>query len=554
MRKILLAVLLLTCNICFAQQLKYTVGYNDWDADSLGNQRVVLSIPGWNGSAVFVMARFDWRRSDQHPEKKQIILIDASTNQRILNVTASITRDSCFLMFQPTLSGRYYLYYMPYKVDRKSNYPNVKYLKPEQTASAEWLKLIPFSSTIIFAHADSIQSINAFNSPYPMEVIAKASEVKALGSKYASKKYLVFPEDRMHPVKMKYDLPQRWIISGVKNTFNGEADKGENFTYQLGVYPVKQNLDNVKIAFSDLKNADGNVISSKMMSCLNTNGVDYKGLPFTKEVNVPKGHIQAMWCLVNIPKTVVAGVFYGTATLSANGVAATEIKVTLKVVNKTSNKGGIDEPEKQTRLTWLNSTMAQHNDVIKPYTPLKVEGQTISLLGRKVILDNTGFPKNIETFFTPEMTEMTTQPKQVINQPISFMLEKSDGSKAMWKPTGVKFTEKTPGTVKWAAQNTLSSLQMDVTGSMEFDGFISYTVKVTALRDMSFNDLRLHIPFNQKSAKYMMGLNLKGEKRPATYEWKWDVANKNQDGAWIGDVNAGLQYSLRDEHYMRPLN
>ena len=41
---------------------------------------------------------------------------------------------------------------------------------------------------------------------------------------------------------------------------------------------------------------------------------------------------------------------------------------------------------------------------------------------------------------------------------------------------------------------------------------------------------------------------------PESYEWKWDVAHKNQDGAWIGNVNAGLQYSLRDEKYVRPLN
>ena len=551
MKRLLFAILLFTGNICFAQQIKYTVGNNEWDADSLGNQRVVLSIPR---SAIFVTAQIDWRRSDQHPEQKQIFVVDATTNKRILNVSASVTRESCFLTFEPTASRRYYVYYAPYKIDRKSNYPNVKYYKPEQTASAEWLKSIPLSSTLVFAYVDSIQSINAFNSPYPMEVIAKASEVKALESKNSSKKYLVFPEDRLHPIKMKYDLPQRWIISGVKSVFNGEAEKGENFTYQLGVYPVKQGLENVKVTFSDLKDANGNVISSKVMSCLNTNGVDYKGLPFTKEVNVPKNHVQAMWCLVNIPKTAVAGVYDGTAMLSAKGVPATEIKVILKIDNKISKKGGIDEPQKQTRLTWLNSTMAQHNDVIKPYTPLKVEQQTISLLGRKVILDNTGFPKNIETFFTPEMTEMTTQPKQVINQAISFMLEKSDGTKVLWKPTAVKFIEKTPGTVKWMAQNTIPGLQMDVTGSIEFDGFIAYTVKVTALEDVSFNDLRLHIPFNQKSAKYMMGLNLKGEKRPSTYEWKWDVANKNQDGAWIGDVNAGLQYSLRDEHYVRPLN
>ena len=353
---------------------------------------------------------------------------------------------------------------------------------------------------------------------------------------------------------MKHDLPQRWIIGGLKGLFNDETNKGENYTYQLGVYPVSQDLQDVKVIFSDLKSKTGKIISSKVMSCLNNGGFDYKGEPFTKQVNVAKGDLQAMWCLLNIPEDASAGIYEGTATVTVKGLPATTVKIMLKVSDAISKNGGINELQKETRLTWLNSTMAQENEVIKPYIPLKVDKQTISLLGRKVILDNTGFPKNIETFFTPEMTSFSDHPKEVINQPISFMLEGADGTKMLWKPTEVKFTEETPGTVKWTAQNTIPGLQMDVTGSFEFVGFVAYTVKITALQDISFNDIRLHIPFNKKSATYMMGLNLKGEKRPSTYEWKWDVAHKNQDGAWIGDVNAGLQYSLRDDHYVRPLN
>ncbi len=42
--------------------------------------------------------------------------------------------------------------------------------------------------------------------------------------------------------------------------------------------------------------------------------------------------------------------------------------------------------------------------------------------------------------------------------------------------------------------------------------------------------------------------------RPDTFEWKWEVAKNNQDSAWIGDVNAGLQFTLKDDKYVRPLN
>ncbi len=552
MKKLLFTILIMISNFCIAQEIKYTIANNDWDADSLGNHRVILLANAKNSNVV--KAVIDWRRNDMQPEKKQLWVVDAANNQRILNVkVASINRESCTLYFQPTASNRYYVYYLPYKVDRLSNYPNARYLKVEQTATNDWLASIQNNSNITVAKIESIQAINAMNSFYPMEVIAKASEVKAFENKYPTKRYLVFAEDRLHIIKMKHDLPQRWVLGGAKNILNGEAAKGENHAYQLGIYPVAQNLENVKITFSDLRNKDGKSIPSKVMSCINTTGTDYKGEPFAKQVDVAKGDVQAMWCLVNIPQNMAAGAYTGTVTVSVKGLPNTVIKVVLKISDNILANGGINEPQKQTRLTWLNSTKAQQNEVIKPYTALEVNDNSISLLGRKVILDHTGFPKNIETYFTPEMTSFDSKAKQVINKPISLIAEGANGA-IQWQNSDLKFVEKTAGTVKWVVKNTASNLQMEVNGAIEFDGFVAYTVKVTALQDVNLNDIRLEIPFNKASAKYMMGLNLKGGKRPATYDWKWDVAHKSQDGAWIGDVNAGLQYSLRDEHYIRPLN
>jgi hypothetical protein len=55
------------------------------------------------------------------------------------------------------------------------------------------------------------------------------------------------------------------------------------------------------------------------------------------------------------------------------------------------------------------------------------------------------------------------------------------------------------------------------------------------------------------AAKYILGLGLKGSKRPDTMNWKWDIS-QHQEGAWLGAVNKGLQYVLRDKNYVRPLN
>ncbi len=316
-----------------------------------------------------------------------------------------------------------------------------------------------------------------------------------------------------------------------------------------------RNLKNVKINFTDLKSPSGKTISSNNIFCINTNGIGYDGTPFKKEVNVEQNKVQALWCGIDVPLNAVVGTYTGKATITTDGTAPKEIQLTLTVSNEIAKNGGVNEPWKMTRLRWLNSTMAQENTVIAPYTALKVNHDTISLLGRKVIVNKDGFPEQIQTFFTPEMTEYTNQPNDLLAEAIHFHFTKMiDGKNLVLKSNGLQFMKKEPGTVQWEATSSNDTLKMEVSASMEFDGFVAYKVKVTALQDVDFKDITMHIPFKKDIPKYMMGLGQKGGYRPENFEWKWDVAHKNQDGAWIGNVNAGLQYSLRDEKYVRPLN
>ena len=388
-----------------------------------------------------------------------------------------------------------------------------------------------------------------------MEMIASPEETDRLIHNNKSRPFLIFPEDRLHSIRMKNDLPERWIEKGVKSSFTDTALKGENFAYQLGIFAL-QDLKDVTVIFSNLKNVNGKIISTENMSCLNTNGIDYTGQPMEKNVDIEKGKVHALWCLVNIPENISAGKYSGKVTVMAsNNSSSKEINIVLVVKNETAINHGVNEPWKMTRLTWLNSTMAQANTVIAPYTPLIVSGNTISLLGRKVMLDDNGLPKQIQTFFTPEMTGYQSQANNLLEEAIHFHFTKASDSKDMqMKKGGVKFTLRQPGTVQWTSVNTSDELKMEVEGSLEFDGFVSYQIKVTALQDIDLSNITMHIPFEKNEAKYIMGLGLKGEKRPDSVLWKWDVANKNQDGAWIGNVNAGLHYSLRDQNYVRPLN
>lgn len=553
MKKILFfAVCLAGISVVNAQTIPYRDGNNQWNADSLGNHRAVVV---FNDTAKFAKLLIPWRRNDTDPEKKQIIIEDARTHTKVQHQLANaITNESGELIFEAISGpGTYYVYYMPYRNEGRSNYPKGVYLPAVQSGIAEMANYMA-DNTKPNAFVKEFQSINGFNSVYPMEVIATAKETADLISKSKRQDYLVFPENRLFPIRMKNRLPYRWIQKTYTNVLKDEAAKGENFTFQLGVYAL-QDLKEVTVSFSSLNNGKGASINASRLFCINTEGVDYAANAFTKKIEIPAGQVQALWCGITIPKDIPAGIYTGTATIHTGNTAATPVTLSLNITNTVLADGGIGEPWKQTRLNWINSTMAQENTVIAPYTPLQLEQKTIQLLGRKVELNEEGFPKQIQTFFTPEMTGYTDQPNNILYEPIHFHFTKMDGKNFALKSKGLQFTRQEAGTFQWKATTLAAdTLQMDVSASLEFDGFASFTVKLSALQDVTLKDITMHIPFKKEMAKYLMGLGQKGGERPEMVNWKWDVATKNQDGAWIGDVNAGLQYSLRDEHYIRPLN
>ncbi|HEY4335204.1 MAG TPA: glycoside hydrolase domain-containing protein [Puia sp.] len=514
-----------------AQDIPYTSCPHCWNPDSLGNHRAVVRFDGPGNVA---HTRIPWRLPIADPFNHRIIVQDAKTGARVPATSKNSTREAGDIYFEPSSGkGAYYVYYLPYRNEGRSNYPKGVYLAPDTLAN------VPTSAKAN-AVVTAFQSIDTFNTFYPMEVIATATETSALKAKHPGAAFLLFPEDREHPIRMQKDVPLRWIRQG--RPLNLTAAKGENYSLQIGLYALRD-LEDLQITIKAPFNA----------TCINTTGITYDGHPFTKSINIAKDRVQPLWCTVDIPPNATAATYPVTIQVAAKNTAAQTIRVTLVV----SNKPATDDPAKMTHLHWLNSTLAQENTVIAPYTPLTLQGDTlIHLLGRNIQLSKQGFPEQIQTFFTPEMTEITTTPNNLLAENIHFHFTKqADGKDIRLKPQPIQFTAKSPGTLQWQATSAADELRMDVHASLEFDGFLAYTVKVIALTDLDLKDITMHIPFQKEMATYLMGLGQKGGYRPdSMVHWKWDVAHKNQDGAWIGAVNGGIQYSLRDEHYVRPLN
>lgn len=531
-------------NLIHAQHI-YPPQFQKWNGDELGNQRVILR---WDASTKQAKAIIPWRNIKVKPDQKLIIIDSLTQKQYEPDSYLNINEEEGSFIFTPVSGkGIYYVYFLPYQLDKRTNYPTATYLKRTD-------KQLSNDVGAAMATVVRIESVDKFNSNESMEVIATQKEIEQYKKKHQEEPYLVFPEVRENPIKMNR-IPQHWTDDKRNSSvLLGKTEKGLFYAFQVGVLPVKTDLKKVKITTSALKSTSGGIIDARYFNCINTDGIDYKGEKLQLDVDVKKDDLQAFWCGFDIPENTSLGTYEGMLTIKPENAAAQTVKIVLNVSGEKLVNKGFDEPWKMTRLPWLNSTLAQANTVIKPYTSLQLKGEEISLLGRKVVLDKSGFPKQIQTFFTPEMTSIGKNANSLLNESIHFVIKDAAAKAENWQSSGVQFTRKEAGKVSWISTNTSKNLKMEVEGSIEFDGFMDYAVKITALNDVQLQDIAMQIPFAKDRATYMMGLGQKGGYRPGNLDWKWDVAKKNQDGAWLGNVNAGIQFSLRDQNYSRPLN
>ena len=577
-----------------AAQEDLRFGTGSWDAVTYGNHRAVVRV---DSRADAARVRIPWRRPDADPEKKNVVVIDAATGARVKNVCPlTLNREYGDFVFQPaTAPGDYYYYYLTNISKGSPHYPTVVYTPMDLTAEKAWLKargLSPFTEpadeTAVFAEARliEIQSIDEFNSFFPMEVIATAEETARLLRKYPDADYLLFPEDRRVPVRMKDDLPRRWVEAGPKSEFAGEALRGEFYVFQIGVYARRSAIESIEVTFEDLllthpeKAVSGRPhpgplpsqgrgsapassqsgakppvprIPASAMHSFNTGGVGWDGLPFVKACAVPFGRVQPLWCGVQVSRNLAPGRYEGEMTVSPKGLPTSRIKLRLDVKDSVLEDAGDSEPSRMSRLRWLDSRVAFDDDIVPPYTPLRVEGQTISCLGRSLAVGDTGLPGRITSFFTSELTRIGAIGRELLSSPVSFIVRDAEGDDLPSTPGKCEFVKQTAGAVAWRAESRSGPFTFIVQGTMEFDGFVEFKVSVEAASAAEISDIRLEIPLVRDAARYMMGMGYKGGLRPAEFSWIWD-RTRNQDALWLGDVNVGLQVCLRDENYSRPLN
>jgi hypothetical protein len=519
-----------------AQDARY--GVADWPEAGHGNHRAVIHV---DQPAEAVWAHIEWRRRDRQPEAKDIHVFDAATGQRVTNlVRVDVQREFGDLVFQPaTAPGDYWVYYLPYNPGTGNFDDPGTYFKPEDTADAAWVQRNGLDAeglkvgawrSLPAASLVEIQARGNFNRMDPMEVTATPAEVQALVDGHPGAPYLLFPEGRRDPIRMLDDLPLKWIRSGPAEGLAGEAQPGEYYPCQVGVFACRQGLANVQLEFSDLRGADGRTIPAAAMNCINLGGTDWLGHPFSKVFDVPQGLVRPLWVGVQVPADAV-GRYEGTLTLRPENAPATALAITLDVSGAVLEDGGVSDLWRMSRLKWLDSTLGLDDEVIPPFTPLRVAGDSISCIGRQVRFGAGALPVSIRS-----------GEREVLAAPMALSVETAAGV-LPWQAGGDQVVSARPGKAVREATASADGFGLSTTVSMEADGCLTYQCRVTAQRDADVKDIRLDIPYAADVAKYLMGMGKRGGFRPPEWHWKWNL-NRADNLLWVGDADAGMQLKL----------
>jgi hypothetical protein len=281
------------------------------------------------------------------------------------------------------------------------------------------------------------------------------------------------------------------------------------------------------------------VISKDSVTCFNQEGIGWDGNPLTFSVDVAKGDVQALWCGISVPEHAKEGRYLGTATITADGVAPAAIRVTIRVDERVLADRGDGEGWRHSRLRWLNSTLGNDDLPVTPYGAMELAGNTITASGKTVAIGTNGLPESVGI-----------NGRRVLAEPVRFEVVTAGGT-VPFTADNLSVKQVAAGKVAWSASSEQGGLKFGCTATMEYDGYLSYSIRLSAAGgDVAVRDIRLVTVYAPESAEYFMGTGFAGGLRPERHEWDWKGP---YDSYWMGGDLSGLHVEFIGDVYHGPL-
>ena len=276
--------------------------------------------------------------------------------------------------------------------------------------------------------------------------------------------------------------------------------------------------------------------------CLQTCGRDCFGNAFENTLVLNAGEEKRLWFYIKAP------LWAGETSFSIEIVNGTECiescSLKLKTTEEIADETQFDDMYSLRRLVWLNSNRAIDDSIPTPFEPVSVAKRTVKILGREYVFNRLGLPANLRSYFTQGI-KISENATEILSKDMCFCV---DGQ--AFENRRLTVTENRDKAII-EAENESEDFIWSLQARVEFDGYIAYETELTAKRDIMAK-VCLHLPINETCRRYFMGLGKDGGEFNGELNWKWNK-EKQQDGFWVGAVNAGVKLQLKDENYRRPL-
>ena len=284
-----------------------------------------------------------------------------------------------------------------------------------------------------------------------MKNISTDDALVKYGNELRNDLYFVFPESRTSPLKWFDSIPEYKLENHIRHGYYSlSARPGEVMIYQLGVWAMAADLNDVRIAFYDL-NGRKDRIRSARMTCYNMGGIDFRGRPFTKVVNIPKGRVQALWIGIDLD-SIPGGTYRGKVSVMSNGEEES-VPILLRVSGDPVPDHGYDHGSDLSRLNWLNSTAGMDHKVTKGFSPVTMDGNRILISGRTMEIADNGLPAAVTSYFGPSNQTLTSRGEPVISRPFRFIAEEMERGAQMFYPGKLEITHTSASAVAWRVVN-----------------------------------------------------------------------------------------------------
>ncbi len=502
-----------------AQSITWTPAEKPWNRQ-WGTHRIVVQV---QEAAPLVRAHLEWRRRDTDPQKKAVWVFDLKTGKKLDDAVAShVTNEAGDVIFQPASgSGDYAVYFLPVQLTGGA-FPKSNYYNPDATREGP-----PAPDNLPQAKPVRWECLTAHDGWNEMEVIATEAEKAAYVKARPGQARFWFVEDAAHSVRMFDQVPERWIKREMDPVIS--AKPGANAVFQVALWAAKEQASAWTSEKLAIRDAAGNQVSWTARSLNLKSNTDAPGtLGFT----VDSGRVFPSWWLVSVPLDTKPGRYMAM-------IFGHQVTFDIRA----------DAPQDPlARLAWLDVPASSGNVPVPPYHLPKTAGNAVEILGRTVAFAH-GLPSDIVSHFNPAVTKIAPENRfAILAGPVRMKFGAVDSTALAEGELGSRADGVVAGQV--------GEFRIEGSSKLEYDGRIQcqWTVRPTSQSDElpQLANIELEIPLTAAASKYMIGLGHAGGLCPDEFDWKWDVANKDQDSVWIGAVQGGLRLQLKDEKYVRP--